>query len=447
MQKHSVASGDSYVGKGEAKILQAFLGTCVGVALYDSAAGAGGIIHLLLPEPPSGDGVIEPEKYASTGLPMFIEAVSKQTASREHLKAIIAGGALVGPVSGLDLRLDLGGRTVEVVSQILDEEGIEIERSETGGFFTCCMSMNMKNMEISIEPVGRDRLMGHNEMNVPSLEAIARATDSIQPIPQVVMKILRMVNQGTYSVEKIADEVRKDQVIAARTLRLCNSALFPKKNKIDSLDHALIFLGRDLFMKSVVTSSFKTFFEQFNKGYSLCKGGIYHHAVGVAAIAEKLASSTKKALPGVAYTAGIVHDIGKVVIDQYVASAYPYFYRDFQDHKTFLEIERELLEIDHTEVGSTLAEKWSFPDSLINTTLHHHYPERCTENQELVHIIYLADLLMSRFNTGLEMERMNTDTLVLRLDKIGLSPSDFPEIIDSIPREAFGPAPELAMNA
>ncbi|MDY7030662.1 MAG: HDOD domain-containing protein, partial [Thermodesulfobacteriota bacterium] len=166
-----------------------------------------------------------------------------------------------------------------------------------------------------------------------------------------------------------------------------------------------------------------------------------------ATIAENLADFTGRVEPGTAYTAGIIHDIGKVVIDQYVASAYPYFYRNLQEEKTFLQIERQLFGIDHTEVGSYLAEKWSFPDSLVNIISHHHYPEKSTQNQELTHIVYLADLLMSRFNTGLEMERMNTDALVSRLEKVGLSPSKFPEIVDSIPHEALGPSPELAINA
>ena len=75
LRKHHVASGSFYVSRNTPLILQAFLGTCVGVALYDEEAGVGGLVHLLLPEPVSETITYQPEKYASTGLPIFLRAL------------------------------------------------------------------------------------------------------------------------------------------------------------------------------------------------------------------------------------------------------------------------------------------------------------------------------------------------------------------------------------
>ena len=89
--RYPVAAGTYYVDSQKPTVLEAYLGTCVGAALYDSVAGVGGLIHILLPEPLKIEGFFQPEKYASTGFPLFLEALAKAGASAENMKACIAG--------------------------------------------------------------------------------------------------------------------------------------------------------------------------------------------------------------------------------------------------------------------------------------------------------------------------------------------------------------------
>ena len=436
-----ITSGSYHVGTKTSVVLQAFLGTCVGVAIYDSDADIGGLIHLLLPQPVIPESTYEPEKYALTALPIFLEALYNHGAKKGKLKASIAGGALVFPFAEPDLHLDIGGRTLEIVKKILADEGIEIEKSETGGFFTSKFSLDMRDWECTIEPSVYDKFPKDAKLNRPDLKNIGRVMARIQPIPQMVMKILRMIGEDAYDFKDIANEIRNDQVICAKTLKVCNSVLYGKVKKIDSIDHALVFLGQELFAKLVISSYIKDLFQHHNQGYSLCMGGIYHHAIGTAIITEKLARLTQRISPSLAYTAGLIHDIGKVVLDQYISSALPLFYREPENEVDFLELEKKHLGVNHTEVGSQLAEKWSFPESLVDTILHHHYPENGTQHYELTHMVYIADFLMSRFHTGLELEHINTDKFVSRFEKIGLSTSQFQEIVDLIPVNISGSSP------
>jgi putative nucleotidyltransferase with HDIG domain len=427
-------------------ILEAYLGTCVGVALYDPVAGVGGLIHLLLPEPPGIESTSQPEKYASTGFPLFLQALAGAGASVENMKACIAGGALVGPLEDTDLELDIGGRTAERVMQIIADEGIRIENLETGGFFTCNLALNMSTWECRIEPAGFDRLSASADIKIPEPDEISQSAKDLQPIPQIALKVLRIINEELYEIQNLTEEIRKDQVISARTLKLCNSVMFASRKKIESLDHALVMLGQNLLLKFVISASLNNFFSQSGMGYSLCKGGIYHHAVGTAVIAEKLAGLTGKVEPSLAYTAGLLHDIGKVVLDQYINSGFPLFYRQLNEEgKNFSEVEKQVLGTDHTEVGASLAVNWSFPESLVETIRHHHNPEDARRRGSLVHIVYLADLLMSRFHSGLELERLNTDALATRMETIGLSISKFPALVDHIPLKVLESSPEFAL--
>ena len=445
-QHHHVAAGSFYVSHSKPLILQSFLGTCVGVALFDAEAQVGGLIHLLLPEPASQTDRTQPEKYASTGFPLFLEALYNQGALQNGLKAYIAGGALVGPLNDADLNLDIGGRTVETVRQYLRAEKIKVEKSETGGFFTCNINLNMQTGQCTIEPAPLDRDPIRGAIRLSTAEDIERAMESIQPIPQVALKILRLIDNEEYEIKTLAEEIRKDQVISARTLKLCNSVAFSGSSKVESLDQALVLLGLRLLVKLVISVSVNELFSHSGLGYSLCKGGLYYHAIGTAIIAEKLADYTGSAEPGLAYTAGLLHDIGKVVLDQAIASAYPLFYRRLMEGEhNFIDAETEILGFDHTQVGAKLARKWSFPESLCDIIRHHHGPEKASRPLELAHVVYLADLLMTRFHCGLELERLDTESLASRMEAIGLSTEKFPEIVDLIPLGVFGSSPQMTI--
>lgn len=444
--RYHVAAGSYCVDTRKPMILEAYLGTCVGVGLYDAVAGVGGLIHLLLPEPTGIEEIFQPEKYASTGFPPFLRALYDAGASVKNMKACIAGGALVGPLNDSDLELDIGGRTTERVMQFIASEGIQVEKLETGGFFTCRLTLDLGNWQCRIEPAGFDKLSASADIKLPGPNEISQSAKNLRPIPQVALKVLRIINDEFYEIRSVTEEIRKDQVISARALQLCNSVMFARRKKIESLDHAMVMLGKHLLVKFVISASLNNFFNQSGMGYSLCKGGIYHHAVGTAVIAEKLAEITGKVKPSLAYTAGLLHDIGKVVLDQYIHSGFPLFYRELNEGgKNFSEVEKQVLGTDHSEVGAQLAQNWSLPDSLVETIRHHHTPEDARQHVALVHIVYLADLLMSRFHTGLELERLNTDALAARLGAIGLAISGFPALIDHIPIKVLESSPEFAL--
>lgn len=417
---------------------QACLGTCLGLALYDKQQGAGGLIHILLPSPLNDSNLVEPDttgKYASTGIPMLINELLRMGCTTENLKATIAGGALVGPVSPMDLGLDIGGRSTDIARQILKEQGIEIIRSETGGFFACTLSLDMMTGETTIAPAWETAFTGEAMASAPAPEAIMATIDNLKPIPQAALKILRMFNQDSHSLDDISRELARDQVLSARTLQMCNSVFFSGTIKIDTLKDAVMMLGRETLVKSVITTALESYFKQTGpSGYSLCKGGLFFHAVGVACLAERLAKQTGLVHPMQAYTAGLLHDIGKVVLDQHISDQLPLFFRTLgKAGQSIIQAEEEVLGFNHCRAGGILAEKWKFSDALTQVIRYHHCPKTAETHSSLVEIVYLSDRIMGKFFAGFDIDKINALYLEPIIKKMDLDGASVTRCIDDLP--------------
>ena len=436
--RRPIFAGDYQVGRQGPVVLQACVGSCVALSLYCPKTRIGGVLHVLLAEPSMGGPMDHPFKYASTGVPRFIDILLETGAELESLEAVVAGGALVAPLQDIDLAYDIGGRTVEIVKRCLSDRDINIVKSETGGFFSCCLNLDLATAETSIEPLGDSQRMQRAHARQLDTNAIRKTIAQLVPIPQVILKIMRLVDDDDQGIDVIADEIRTDQVLTAQTIKLANSAMFAKTQTIETLDHALLYLGRNHLINLILSAAVKGFFNQSVRGYSLCKGGLYHHALGCAQFAQVLAAKTGKADPHKAYTCGLMHDIGKVVLDQYMAESYALFYREvIANDATALTVEKKLMGIDHTEAGRILAEQWQLPPSLLETISHHHAPQKADDHSALVMIVYLADLLLSRFHTGIELERIDTKTLVRNLNHLDLTAEDISTLVDWMPDAVF----------
>jgi len=444
MKKQIVTSGTSVISQKTNESLEAYLGSCLGITLVDRQANVGGLLHLLLAEPTGTDVSFQPKSYATTGMPYFIKELIDAGASKERLEACVAGGALIGPLSDQDLSLDIGGRTAEVVLEYLEDQGIPINESETGGYSGRKMSLDLYRWDTTIEPTWQLERPSTSPFQTDVIFNIDEAIQRIKPIPQVALKVIRMIHRDEYTMKEVGSEIRQDQVISGRVLSLCNSTIMGLRTVVDSIDRALILIGEKRLLKLVVTASVKSLFPQSSQGYSLCKGGIFQHSVGTALIAQELAVFTKKAAPDIAYTAGLLHDIGKIPLDQVMAGNVPFFYRYAQEQGGDLcKAEKLKFGVDHTEAGIRLGKAWVIPNNLINVIANHHHPETMTEDEDLVTIVYLADLLMSKFQAHHEIEQIDTKNLSERLNLLGLNSDHLPILIDLIPKNIFQSAAML----
>ncbi|MEJ5347061.1 MAG: HDOD domain-containing protein [Desulfosoma sp.] len=433
-----VPSGDMAICRQGHEVLEAYLGTCVGVALWDQEAGVGGLFHALLAEPLTASlDPPEPLRYASTGLPLFLDALGKKGAKPFRMRAAVAGGAIVGPSDEVQLDLQLGARTLERVELFLRAARIPVILSETGGTFTCCLRLHCRDWTPEIVPVGSHffRPARSEKISKPDKEALERAIKDVKPIPQTAFKILSLLRSETYHMGEISREIRLDQVLAAKVLALCNSPVYGAPEKIDSLDRALVFLGERRILQMALSVFLSAVFPSRTGGYSLCKGGLFQHAVTTALGAEFMAK--RLGLPqGRAYTYGLLHDIGKIVLDQLVAENAPLFYRQAQHgDRPLKEIEKEFFGMDHTEVGALLVQHWNIPMDVADVIAGHHSSkaEGVSATPEEVALITVADFITNRFLAGSQLERLDPRPVIPALQRCGMSPEGLEKMIAGMP--------------
>ena len=438
MECKLVSAGDYFVEEaGRHRTLEALLLTCVGVAIYDEASRVGGLCHILLPDPLDLETTWQPKSYASSCLALFVDELLKKGADRDRLQAVVAGGALGLPFSQHDLNLDIGGRTAECVYRFLKRHTIPVIKSETGGCFGMRIIVNTATWQAEIKPSVPSQ-NNRFETVKPSAEQIREAIDNAKAIPQIALKLIRLLQNGGYNMREIAEELHQDQILSAKVISFCNTAFVHTKTKIDSIERAILILGETQILEVIISASMKAMFEQQEGGYSLIRGGLFKHALAVSGLAKIIAEKNKRIDAQVACTAGLLHDIGKVVLDQYVAESRPLFYSaEPSGRDDLLAVERETFATDHQQIAGELAARWSLPENLCSVLRFHHNPEQAPSDQELVHAVYLADTLATWFMAGVELERMNTVHLEKRMQFIGLTVADIPAIVSGAPWDKF----------
>ncbi len=431
----TVPSGAYYVTRKTDISAQAFLGSCVGLIIFDPQNEVGGLYHILLPEPSSLSTDENPEKYATHGLPLFFAELERVGAEYPYMQAIVAGGALMGDVSNIDLELDIGGRTADIVLQFLEERNINIVKIETGGYFGYKMTADFWQFDYDIELIGSNIFSRRKPQLMEDLENIDSIITRIKPIPQIALKVIRMIHGSDVSMATIGKEIRQDQVLTARLIQLSNSAFIAPRHRIDTVDEAVVVLGERRVLLLTLGIFTEVYYKEADNGYSLCKGGLFQHALGVAKAAEEIARVTRIIEPELGYTAGLLHDIGKIVLDQWVDSFYPMFYRNLynDENLTLIEVERKLFNIDHTMAGAKLAELWELPETLSFVIQQHHSREQFNVYPELMHVINFANLLISYFKTGLILNKFERHNLEASVQYLKLDREQIIQILERIP--------------
>ena len=236
------------------------------------------------------------------------------------------------------------------------------------------------------------------------VDAVLQSVERLRPIPSNVSRILNETADPNATVSVVADLIGLDQALAALVLQMANSVALGYSRSCTSIREAVMRIGlkrlRSLLMASPAIGPLKN---QLS-GYRLGAGVLWQHSLGTAMAAEWLARALNYPDPEEAYASGLLHDVGKLVLDQYVLKDYMQITNFVRQYKLPLwQVEQKLLGIDHARVGGLIAARWGFPAVLIDAISFHHYPSLARTNLKLPAIINFANSMAVDTNTPGQM--------------------------------------------
>ena len=236
--------------------------------------------------------------------------------------------------------------------------------------------------------------------NAAVFKEVIASAEKLPPFPDVVRKVMPLIQQMV-PVRKIEEVIRFDQAITARVLAIAQSAYYSRGRAIRSLQDAIMSLGQRQLMQVIMAACAAQFFSGKVAGYDLREGELWQHAVATAIMAEKVATRIGHKDVLTTYTAGLLHDIGKTVLNQYVKTYFDLIVNAIRARQLrFIDAEREILGIDHQQLGAIIAKRWRFPGEVLDAISYHHHPQNAREHRDVVAIVYVANRMVSGMGIG-----------------------------------------------
>lgn len=221
-------------------------------------------------------------------------------------------------------------------------------------------------------------------------QAIMKTFKVLPTVPAAASRAIQLLNESDVDMGEVADILLSDQVMAARVIRIVNSPLYKLLQEIDSVRQALIYLGPQRVFEIILTSCFLELTDSQSRS-PLNMQHCWEHAFGVGLVAKKLASYSDTIPQDQAYIAGILHDIGEVILSQQRRDEFTRVLVLARERGLDLhQAEMEVFGTSHAEVGGLLAEQWRFPEIFTDVICHHHDANTAAMSP-LTHLISIAD--------------------------------------------------------
>jgi putative nucleotidyltransferase with HDIG domain len=268
--------------------------------------------------------------------------------------------------------------------------------------------------------------------NADYSELLAKLHD-IPTLPIIAMRVNELINDPNSSSADIADVLKKDQVMTAKILRLVNSSYYAIPGGCADVQRALAFLGFNTLAQLVLSLSvFSVFSGATSEYFSMID--FWKHALGTAVCSELLAKRLKIAKPEEAFTCGLLHDIGKLVLHEIDPDRLAGIVTETaRSERSFFDVEREWDLPGHSYLGEVIATKWGLPQVIRLSIHYHHFDVSKMDSilasmKPMIQIVRLANTLCIKNGIGKSGDCSKGEITADMINPLGISPADIPQI-------------------
>lgn len=273
------------------------------------------------------------------------------------------------------------------------------------------------------------------------INRVLQSIKIIPAFPPAALKLLNLIKEGDYSIMDIVNVIKFDPSITANILKLSNSAYFCAPQKITTIHEAVVNLGQNNLLQVVQAAGISMFYKKPVKGYLLTPRGLWRHCVAVALMSQILSHKIYRKDNPVLYTAALLHDVGKIILGEFVFNSLEKITELVSKQgRTCIEAEKEIIGIDHAELGGKIADQWKFPDDLKDPIALHHNPGKIDErdakegieNKVTPSLVYFSDQLCVKMGIGGGSEGYSEKGLEEMLKTFSLRQSDIDSAVSAL---------------
>jgi putative nucleotidyltransferase with HDIG domain len=229
-----------------------------------------------------------------------------------------------------------------------------------------------------------------------TLEDIVEKTPDLPALPAATLAVMRESQAANSTAHSVARFLSQDQALTARVLRLANSAFYGMHRRVSTADEAVVVLGMRAVRNLAMIASTYHWMDKPMKGYSLEPHEFWEHSLSTAVAAQVIAQNLSVASTELAFTCGLLHDLGKVALNAWFENrAVTLGAIAAKMDLTVDQAERRVLGFDHQQVGGRMAETWNLPKVMVESIRYHHCPSDCESHNPVVDVVHLADYLSS----------------------------------------------------
>ncbi|MGD9332038.1 MAG: HDOD domain-containing protein [Desulfobacterales bacterium] len=254
------------------------------------------------------------------------------------------------------------------------------------------------------------------------LAQIMAKVDAFPSIPGSAVKLLALLESEDSSPQDVENLLRMDPGMTANVLKLTNSAYFGVCSKVGSVKRAVMLLGMNKIKQLVIASCVNAVMDSPIPGYDLPPGELWRHSIAVSVAAEGLSRELKRGAAEDIFTAALVHDVGKLILGQFIQDDMSAIEAAAGDDVSFEIAEKIVLGIDHADLGARILAHWSLPEDLVHAVRWHHDPDGADAQNQITDIVHVANVLCLMMGIGVGREGLQYEPSPKVTHRLGLKP-------------------------
>ncbi len=227
----------------------------------------------------------------------------------------------------------------------------------------------------------------------------------VPAFPKGAIEFLKLVQNPKVSIKGIGVFIEKDPILATKILKLSNSPYYNRGLEIKTIGQAVSLLGMDTIKNVVISMCIIKMFPLEVGGKSFDRILFWHHSTATACIAKYLAKKFKLVNPEEVYTAALLHDVGKILMNQFFPDEYNKVVSlATKEERDYVEIEKEVFGLNHSEFGYEVAKKWVMPLNIQEAIRYHHDLDNDMKNRLIVAVVGFSNLFSKQIGYNFPWE-------------------------------------------